>query len=50
MFKFGPLLAYALAFKIANYDLINLHKQLVKNAEEKGDFSLLDIGHHISCG
>jgi len=49
MFKYGPLLAYTFAMRIAAFELLGLYDQLMKEIE-KNDFSLLDLIHHVSAG
>eukprot|EP00347_Sterkiella_histriomuscorum_P006528 403352422 len=49
MFKYGPLLAYTYAMKFAAIDVMKLHQDVLKGVET-GDFSKLELLHHLSAG
>lgn len=49
MFKFAPLLAYSYAMAFGAHYLLKVHKELLEELKN-GDFSKLDILHHLSAG
>ncbi|CDW75768.1 acyl-coenzyme a oxidase [Stylonychia lemnae] len=49
MYKYAPLLAYAMAFKFSGHYLIKLYEK-VMDGVKNNDFSQLELLHHLSSG
>ncbi|CDW74570.1 acyl-oxidase family protein [Stylonychia lemnae] len=49
MMKYGPFLAYSIAFRFAVTDLIKMHKKLLAGLVNN-DFGNLELLHHITSG